>query len=180
MATAQKQTTKPVAAKKVTPAPAAQTVQTKAPVAAKVAPKTVSKPAPAAVKQAPAPAHKPTLRNLFILADIARPQSGPRLFAHTIAALRVLGMYGKGHPLAMRSAVQALIGSTAISYHTKKKGTLLEQGDSLRLSEYGASFFTGRTHDEKEVAAFEKLFTTGDGTDAKVRAAHIVPVALTI
>jgi hypothetical protein len=187
-----KQITKPVAAGKAVAKPVAATrataVRAVAKVVAKVADKTVAKAiAKPAAKAAPAPvvavkatSHKEVVKSLFVLTDIARPQSGTRLFAHTVAAMSVLGMFGKGRPAVRKAALQAMVGATAISYHTKKKGTLVDMGDRIALTEFGASFFPARGYDKAEMHGFEKLFKTGDGGDVKVRAAHIVPVSMAI
>lgn len=181
-----KQITKPVAATKAVTKPVAAKSAAAKPVSAKVATpaKAVQKaaPAPAAVeaKAAPRTAMKEVVKSLHILTDIARPQSGPRLFAHTVAALNVLGMFGKGHPGVRRAALQAMIGSTAVAYHLKKKGTMVEQGERIALTEFGAGFFPSRTFDKAEREGFEKLFKTGDGSAVKVRKEHIVPVSLAL
>lgn len=142
------------------------------------APKVAAKPAARAATR-PAPV-KETVKTIHILTDIARPVSGPRLFAHTIAAMQVLGMFGADRPAVLRSALQSMIGATAIRYHAKTKGNLLEQGDRIRLTEPGVGFFKSRGVNPDEARGFEKMFKTGDGSDVKVRKEHIVPVSVAL
>ena len=79
---------------------------------------------------------------------INRPSSGRMLFAHTIAALDVLGMF-KTKPEQRKArtpgAVQALIGATALRHHTT--GTqAFARDDSGRviLTDHGLQLFAGR------------------------------------
>ncbi len=168
--------TKPVAASKSKLHPAIKSVSVKTSTTElKAPPKAEAKAKPAAKT-----AMKEVVKNLHIITDIARPQSGPRLFAHTIAAMTVLGMFDKSRPAVMRSALQAMIGATAVRYHAKTKGNLLEEGDRVRLTEPGVGFFRARKFDVAEEQGFEKLFLKGDGADVKVRAQHIVPVSLAV
>jgi hypothetical protein len=146
---------------------------------AKAEPKAAAK-APVAVKEKAAAPIKAAVRNLYIITDIARPQSGPRLFAHTYAALHTLGMFGKDRPAVLRSAVQSFVGATAIKYHVRTKGTMVEQGDRIRLTEPGVTFFKSREFDPKVAAGFEALFKSGTPDGAGVRKEHIVPVSVAV
>lgn len=123
---------------------------------------------------------KEAVRKLHLITDIARPQSGPRLYAHTFAALGVLGMLSKDRPAVRRSAVQSLLGGTAVRYHTSVKGNMVADGDRLRLTADGLTFFTGRKGDPDAVKGFDKLFRTGDGSAAGIKPTHIVPASVAI
>jgi|PlaIllAssembly_1097288.scaffolds.fasta_scaffold04731_5 hypothetical protein len=171
-----KQATKSVSKKEAT-APAKGTLASVVSVAKG---KTAAKPAPVVAKAKAAAPIKTAVRNLHIITDIARPQSGPRLFAHTFAALNTLGMFGKDRPAVLRSAVQSFVGATAIKYHVRTKGTMVEQGDRLRLTEPGVTFFKSREFDTKLAAGYEALFKSGNGEGAQVRKEHIVPVSLAV
>lgn len=145
----------------------------------KAEPKAAAK-APAVAKEKAAAPIKVAVRNLFIITDIARPQSGPRLFAHTYAALHALGMFSKDRPAVLRSAVQSFVGATAIKYHTRVKGTMVEQGDRIRLTEPGVAFFKSREFDPKVAAGFEALFKTGNAEGTGIRKEHVVPVSVAV
>ncbi len=171
---AAKAVTKPAAAKA---APAAK-------VETKVAPKTAAKveqKAPAAAKAETA--SKPKL--FYVLADIARPVSGSLLFAHTLAAMHVLGMLGDKRPAVRTAALQAFVGSRAIRYHSVTKDNFAVEGDKVRLSPAGQSFFAARNADGKvakaDFEAFVQIFTKGTvPKDFAVKASNIVPAPLSL
>ena len=121
------------------------------------------------------------VKALFILTDLARPQRGPRLFAHTMAALTVLGMVRKNRPLVPTSALQSFVGSSAIAYHTKTKGTLVEVGEKIQLTEFGLGYFPSRSMKLAEVEGFQSVMTTGQPNEAcGIRKEQIVAAGFTL
>lgn len=113
---------------------------------------------------------------VYVLIPGMRPKSGERLLAHTAAALEVLGLLrGKTAPV---TRVQAIIGHTAVSYHTQKLHTMEVTGTTLRVTPAGKEMFAAR---EKEnlvsrslIDAFKAVFTTGKANEeAQVKAHHI-------
>lgn len=113
---------------------------------------------------------------LFALVAGMRPSSGPRLFAHTIAALEMLGVTRA--QAASSERVQAMIGPRAFSYHAKVMRNLEVKGDNVKLSRVGAEFFAARETDGKAprnlIDAFKTVFRTGKPSiAAEVQAHHI-------
>lgn len=137
--------------------------------------KTAPKPV---VKTANKTAVKAAVKHLFLVAAIARPQAGSRLYAHTVAAMTVLGMFGKERPAVPRTTLESVIGTTAVRYHVDVKKTMEEQADRVGLTEDGVGFFRTRGYSKEDAKAFEKLFRTGDGEGAKIKAQHIAPATL--
>jgi uncharacterized membrane protein YebE (DUF533 family) len=77
-----------------------------------------------------------------------RPTGGKLLFAHTIAVLTVLGMF-KGTKRATRTpgALAALMGATALSYHSnEKRGNFGRDENTGRviLTDTGLEVFAAR------------------------------------
>lgn len=113
---------------------------------------------------------------LFALIAGMRPVSGPRLYAHTIAALEMLGISRTSPASADR--LQAMIGPRAMSYHAKVTHNLEVKGDNVKLSRTGVEFFQAREADGKAprdlIDAFKAVFRTGKPSDAaEVKAHHI-------
>jgi hypothetical protein len=112
----------------------------------------------------------------FMLNPSIRPGAGSYLFSHTEAVLQVLDMYnGKAYAVEV---LDALMGSTAIKYHTSK-GRFLEGKKGLTLSSDGKKHFAKRgTAGNKErfvaqdVEAYKSILTTGqmDGRMVKNQA----------
>lgn len=119
---------------------------------------------PVAAVRAPIRTRKHKPRVFHVLSAIARPVSGAKLFAHTLAALRTLGMTAKGYPSVPRSAIIAFMGERAVNHHIDKKGTLNEADGRVRLNEAGAEFFENRvvkSHADGLVLAYQRLFNEG-------------------
>lgn len=79
----------------------------------------------------------------------ARPTSGGKLYAHTFAALSVLGITtAKGS--ALSSHLRTLIGDRAVNHHTGV-ANLVERNDRVSLTKQGVLFFAERfkSHDGK-------------------------------
>ena len=113
---------------------------------------------------------------VFALIAGMRPASGPRLYAHTVAALEVL--YVTRTHAAPSGRLQALIGPRAMDYHTHTTQNLEVAGASVKLSRTGAEFFAARVKEGKAprslVDAFKSVFLTGaPNDDAQVKAHHI-------
>ncbi len=113
---------------------------------------------------------------LFALIASMRPVSGPRLYAHTIASLEVLGITTATKASAPR--LQALIGPRAFSYHTKVTHNLEVAGETVKLSSTGDEFFQAREEEGKAprdlIDAFVTVFRTGKPSKtAEVKAHHI-------
>lgn len=113
---------------------------------------------------------------LFALVAGMRPVSGPRLYAHTIAALEVLGVTRSSKGSAPR--LLALIGPRAFSYHSKVTHNLDVAGETVKLTRTGEEFFQARETDGKAprdlIDAFVSVFRTGKPSlTAEVKAHHI-------
>lgn len=113
---------------------------------------------------------------IFVLLPGMRPTSGPRLRAHTAAALEILGITeNKAAPV---ERLQALIGPTALKWHTSTLHTLQQVGPQAKLTRHGKETFLAR---EKEgsapralIDAFKAVFSTGKPSAmAEVKAHHI-------
>ncbi len=104
--------------------------------------KTVAKTATKPAARAKAAA-KPKFLSVFVLADIARPVSGERLYAHTFAAFSLLGMLKQGASANVESLTK-LVGETAVKYHSNTKQNLKVEGDRIGLTNEGAQFFADR------------------------------------
>lgn len=113
---------------------------------------------------------------LFALVAGMRPVSGPRLYAHTIAALEVLGVTCSTKASAPR--LLALIGPRAFSYHAKVTRNLAVTGETVKLTRTGDEFFQAREAEGKAprdlIDAFVSVFRTGKpSVAAEVKAHHI-------
>lgn len=162
----------------------AQTVQvTKAP-AKKTAAKSVEKPAEKAEKVAKPKAVAFTPRKakkgqvIYVIAEQARPQFGRALFAHTHAAMTILGLLDASRPSVPQASLLTLVGQRAVSWH-KSQANLEETADrGLRLSSQGFNKFKGREIDGKIDAVkaneFVDLFLTGKlGENIGIKKANV-------
>ena len=126
-----------------------------------------------AQRTAPAPA-VPT--KLFSLVAGMRPVSGPRLYAHTTAALEVLGITCSNAASAPR--LRALIGISAFLHHSKVSNSFEVSGESVKLTTTGDELFQAREASGKAprdlIDAFISVFRTGKpNATASVKAHHI-------
>lgn len=145
------------------------------------APKAVThRPAPAVVSQVAAVASKAT--KFFVFIEGARPVSGPRLAAHTQAALTFLGL--TTDQSVRKQAAVTLMGGRAVKYHTEI-GNLEEQADKVLLSAKGKAVFKLREDsgkvDAKMAAAFFAAITKGKASDAyQIKQDHLIPVGMSL
>lgn len=124
------------------------------------------KTAPAAAKTAPA-----VKAPLHYIKDSFRPGSGAALFAYTMAWLQESGLIDGGD-IARADAVK-FAGATAVQYHTKNTGRMIDNGGRVKLSPTGANFFADRRHSTEDREAFRAMMRTGqpDGKLIKQAAA---------
>ena len=121
----------------------------------------------------------------FMLNPSIRPGAGKLLFSHTEAVLQLLGMYkGEAHPAEI---LDALMGSTAVKYHTDK-GRFMAGKKGLSLTSDGKAHFAkrGMTGNKEQfvaqdVEAYKTIFTGGqvDGRVVKNQA-MIKPFAASV
>lgn len=102
---------------------------------------------------------------VYSIAIDARPTSGQRLAAQTHAALTVMGMLEPERPAVPKSLILALMGQTAVTYHTRERNIESAPNNMLRLSIAGRNKFVNRLAEGKVNAelsnAFVELFTKG-------------------
>lgn len=108
-----------------------------------------------------------------------RPSQGAKLFAHTHAALTLLGLLSEKRPAVSASALLAIVGQRAVSHH--KSNLNLEDGPNktIRLSATGLSNFRNRKVDNALANDYLSLFIDGKvskdlGHDA--RALYVISV----
>lgn len=122
------------------------------------------------------------VQKFFVFCEGARPVSGPRLAAHTNAALLFLGLAEKR--AAKKNAVLAVLGTRAVKYH-RDIGNLEEKADTLQLTTRGYNFFKSRIEagkvDGNLNEAFLAALRKGKTNDAaEIKPADIYPVAMPI
>ena len=120
------------------------------------------------------------VKKFHVFIEGARPVSGPRLAAHTNAALLFLGL-AEAVP-AKKKAVLALLGTRAVKYH-RDIGNLEERADCLVLTAKGLNFFKGRVEkgqvDGDLTAAFLTAIQRGKANEAaQIKENHLTPVAM--
>lgn len=130
---------------------------------------------PAVARKARTASFAPPVK-VYALLPGMRPKSGERLFAHTAAALEVLGITRTHSAPALRLA--ALIGPTAYKWHTVTLGTLEPVGENVRLTKVGQETFSARERDglapRHLIDAFKAVFSTGRASvQAQVYQHHI-------
>lgn len=88
-----------------------------------------------------------------------RPGSGSALFAHTAAALALLGMdKGKRIP---RSTLTRILGETAVKHHTNSTGFFEQDSNGVAVSSMGRDAFAMRSINPELLAGFMDILTTG-------------------
>lgn len=104
------------------------------------------------------------------LTDTVRPRAGSRLFAHTHAALTVLGMLAEARPVVPARALRTILGATAVSHHLSQNNFEQAPDSGIRLTPAGLSFFRSRmTEGKVDTAAangFVDMFISGTPSDA--------------
>jgi hypothetical protein len=109
----------------------------------------------------------------FMLNPSIRPGSGAPLFSHTEAALQVLGMYeGKAYAYEVLAAI---MGDTAIKYHTKMK-RFTEGKKGLSLTSDGKAHFQKRgiagnkeRFVAQDVESYKEIFKAGKADGRMVK-----------
>jgi hypothetical protein len=155
----------------------------KAPVKASAKAKTAT-----AIKSASKPAAKPAIKAetapvatpfvarhyvmgtpIYSLDETTRPVAGRLLFAHTHAALTVLGLLDASRPAVGKSQVLTLMGQRAVSYHLKQGNIEDGPNRTIRLSVLGLNSFKRRIAENKidttAASAYQAAFL--DGTPDK-------------
>lgn len=114
---------------------------------------------------------------VFVFAAGARPSSGPRLFAHTAAALKLLGMEnGRKVP---RESLVTVVGDKAVKYHTEGGNMERDEGN-IGLTKAGITTFAERKVDASLVQAFLDAFQSKKSdTKHAIHARNLVKVGLT-
>lgn len=119
---------------------------------------------------------------VHVIAKDARPGSGRALFAHTHAALVVLGLIDASRPAVPRSSLLTLIGQRAVDHHTKDMNFETAPDSGIRLSSAGLTKFRAREvegkFDGKLANAFISLFLDGEVKDTGVAKANIYQCAV--
>lgn len=140
---------KPAKPSKATPAPKATGTKT-------------ADPKPMAV---PFVNRTPTRNSVFVIADGARPAQGSLLFAHTHAALSLLGMLNPNRPAIPKRAVLTFLGQRAVTNHLKQGNFEHAPDHKIALSEIGRDHFLGRVNqgmiNGRVANAFTDLFIDG-------------------
>ncbi len=127
-------------------------------------------------RRATRPAAVTAPSKLFALVAGMRPVSGSRLYAHTTAALEVLGITCSNAASAQR--LRALIGIRAFLYHSKVSNSFKVSGELVKLTATGDELFQSREESGKAprdlIDAFVSVFRTGKpSATASVKAHHI-------
>jgi hypothetical protein len=155
--------------------------------AAKVAPTPVEAKAKrtavtATAKKNPLAVAAGLVQKFYVFIEGARPVSGPRLAAHTNAALLFLGL-AEGQEVK-KEAVLAIFGTRAVKYH-RDLGNFKATGDCLVLTTKGANFFKSRVDagkvDSTLNAAFLAAFKRGKANDAaQIKPNHLEQVCMAV
>lgn len=158
-----------VRAQKPVSAIASQVAQT--PAAAPAKPKTVRKASPKpATPKAPKVAAAVVAfiakkmtpgQILHVLDESTRPTSGVKLYAHTHAALNVLGLFDAARPAIPKKAVLTVMGQTAVSYHMRQRNFESAPDGGIRLSVVGFNKFKDRRVDGALANGFSEMLLTG-------------------
>lgn len=150
---------KPQAAKPATPAKSAgKTTRKAAPKTVKPAIATKAVEAVAFIARTAQPG-----KTVHVLSEETRPVSGSKLFAHTHAALTILGLLnGEAAP---KKSLLTVMGQRAVSYHLKQGNFESAPNNAIRLTTLGGNFFKNRYLDNKidvKLAnGFTELFLDG-------------------
>ena len=122
------------------------------------------------------------VQKFFVFVEGARPVSGPRLAAHTNAALIFLGLAEKKP--AKKNAVLAVLGTRAVKYH-RDIGNLEEKADCLALTARGYNFFSQRVVEGKVDGNLSEAFLAAIrkgkvDAAASIKANHLIPVGIVV
>jgi hypothetical protein len=118
----------------------------------------------------------------FVIAERARPQSNPGLFAHTHAALTMLGMFADNCPIIPEVSALTVIGQRAVKYHIGKGNFVETKDHGLRLTVAGLNKFKARLAEGKVDGAMANgymgLFIEGKPGNTGVDPRHIYQAAI--
>lgn len=120
-------------------------------------PKKVTKPAKAVVEFV-ARTVKPGTPIFACANDQVRPGNGPRLFAHTHAALTVLGLLDASLPAIPKGTLLTLMGQRAVTYHTQEMNFASAPNNHIHLTADGRNKFMTRLVDGKVDGALANAF----------------------
>lgn len=102
-------------------------------------------------------------QTITVLSDVkvggARPTKGTALYAHTHAALTILGLLDKGE--TKMGTLLSVIGRTAVTHHLSKDNLKQVKGDMVKLSDAGLTHFKDRNIDNALANAYVALFLDG-------------------
>lgn len=98
---------------------------------------------------------------LHVLDEPSRPTSGTRLYAHTHAALHVLGLLDAARPSIPKKAILTVMGQTAVSYHMRQRNFEAAPDGGVRLSLIGYNKFKDRAIDGALANGFTDMFLSG-------------------
>lgn len=98
----------------------------------------------------------------YVIAQDARPTQGARLFAHTHAALHLLGLFSPHLPAVSERSVLTIMGQRAVAYHLKENNFITGSNYTLSLTPAGYTKFKSRGVDPKLANAFLDLFIDGN------------------
>ena len=119
---------------------------------------------------------------MFVIAEAARPGSGKALFAHTHAALTVLGLLDGKRPAVPSSSLLTVMGQRAVTYHRKMMNFEDAPDHGIRLSSDGLAKFRARAAeghiDGKLANGFIDLFTEGKVDNTGVAKANVYQAQL--
>lgn len=169
----------------------------KADKAAKAAAKKDPKAAPAAVEKKKAggldAAKKATSVDLLkrvakkgqvihVIAEAARPGGGRALFAHTHAALQIMGLLDVARPAVPQASLLTVMGQRAITYHLKERNFEAAPDHGIRLSSIGLTKFRDRAAnghvDGKLANGFMSLFLDGEVKDSGIAKGNLYQTKL--
>lgn len=104
-------------------------------------------------------ARSPVRNVVHVIADAARPAQGSMLFAHTHAALSLLGMLNENRPAIPKRAVLTFLGQRAVTNHLKEGNFEHAPDHKIALSEMGRDHFLGRVNRGMINGAVANAFT---------------------
>jgi hypothetical protein len=94
------------------------------------------------------------------IAEDARPVSGKNLFAHTHAALTLLGLLDATRPAVPQKHVLTVMGQRAVTYHSKQMNFESAPNHGIRLSTAGRNWFVNRMAEGKVDTGLANAFMT--------------------
>lgn len=123
-------------------------------------------------------------QTLHLLAESGgRPTQGRALFAHTHAALTILGLLSSSRPAIPKGHLLTVMGQRAVTYHLKQVNFEETANNRVRLTTAGYNAFTNRAKEGKVdtnmANGFVSLFLDGTiASDLPIRAANVFKTSL--